>query len=134
MGGETAAMRALLVKLVSGDFCGEQVLAHSLGEVLNVDALGFELQEDRAGWRGFASEFPPRAERLGDTRRHLPPARVVGLVLVEPDDAVPEVEVLPGEPHGFCPAHALPVEEAVEDAVVERYLGASEEICVLRWE
>jgi hypothetical protein len=86
-------------------------------------------REGRA--RGVLAHLDPRAQRPHDTGIERPPARVVGLVLVQLDRSALKIHVGEREGRGLrVRAAALTREEPVEDAPAERHPRAREELAV----
>ena len=123
------ALRAPLEELGAVD-AGELQMRAQLGAALPVAAVGDAAsrlvdEDERAAVR-LPAELPPRDERARNARVECPCARVIALVLVERDRAAREVDVAPCQVPGLAPAHALAIQEAVEESVRERDLARGE--------
>src|SRR5687767_12130869 len=103
------------------------MLAERVREVAELDRISALGHEDELIDLRPAPQFAPRAQRTRDAGIERPRARVVGLVLVEPNRAALEIEIAPRESLDFALPHPFAREEAVEHAMRKRHLRAREQ-------
>src|SRR5690606_24616374 len=94
-----------------------EALPEPIRELVRVHLGAVRLDEDKVAV-ACPTQLPPRLERAGDARRERPRTRVVGLVLLEPEDAAGDIAE--DEGHGLARSKALTAQEAEQDAPLER--------------
>jgi hypothetical protein len=106
--------------------------ARGAGERLpDLAALGGVDEHARIRRRFGMEVLLPESERVGDGRIEGPGSWVVGLVLVQVDDAVLQIEIDEVEREGLVNAKPLPVEEPIEQPEDEIDARAAEQQAVL---
>jgi hypothetical protein len=122
VGPEALARRRALVELRAIHTDAPQVVADLLRKVLDADrdaALGEDVV---LGLRVGLAPVLPALQRLRHVGPHVPVARIVGLVLLEVDASVLQVDVAPAKARHLLRAHALACEKAVGQPTKERHI------------
>jgi hypothetical protein len=108
-----------------------------LKEDLPPDARGLQVPSQPCGeirpatkdkGRALVPKLEPSAQSAHRVGSEGPGARVVGLVLVQRDEAALHVDVLGFDPEGFVSAHAFPIKKGIQDTIAKLHLAASKEL------
>ncbi|HXX67140.1 MAG TPA: hypothetical protein VEK07_08160 [Polyangiaceae bacterium] len=125
VGAEALTRVRALVELRALDSDAAQVVADLFGQVLDVQrhALFGEDAVARLGMR--LRLLLPALERLHHVGSQIPVARIIGLVLLEADASVLQVDVSPAKPRHLLSAHPLACQKAVGHAAQKGHVGQS---------
>ncbi|MGC4091366.1 MAG: hypothetical protein QM756_26510 [Polyangiaceae bacterium] len=127
---ERALERALRVEVDPLELGRAQVRPHAVRHVVEVQRPAVLVDEHEVVGLGVPRLLPP-LQRGRDSGRQLPPARAVGLVLVERDRLVLQVDVAELQLLGLAAPHAFAVQEAPQQPIGERHVLACEQSGVL---
>jgi hypothetical protein len=132
VGAHPQAVARALKQLRAIDLRPREVVAKLSRQVVDVQADALVVEEHACvGGHLLPKMLAPDRERHEHVRTHVPGAGPVGLVLVEVETIVHEVDVRPRESRQFVGAQPLSVENPVREPPEKRYVGAGHEGSIL---